>query len=260
MIAYFSGTGNSRHIARQLSRRLGEETVVIPDAEAGKLSFSGETFGIVCPVYSWGIPPVVKEWIGGLHRGFAKSIKEREAYVWVALTCGDDTGMAPRIMRNKLSDAGIELDAIWSVQMPNVYVLLPGFDVDPSDVEDKKLLAAEQRVAEIAELIKRRTETEDVVYGSFPRLKTAVVFPLFRHFGINTRKWRCGDSCEGCGQCMHLCPMHNISIENGRPQWGRNCASCLACYHGCPTHAITYGKATEGKGHYRRFIYAWKES
>jgi flavodoxin/NAD-dependent dihydropyrimidine dehydrogenase PreA subunit len=47
------------------------------------------------------------------------------------------------------------------------------------------------------------------------------------------------DQCGGCGLCVKLCPMSNITAdENGRPVWGSNCILCLYCEMKCPNEAI----------------------
>lgn len=62
--------------------------------------------------------------------------------------------------------------------MPNNYILLPGFDVDDKDVEERKLQDAPARVAEIIEAI--REHGQDALYhtGSMPGLKSYWIYPL----------------------------------------------------------------------------------
>ena len=62
MIFYFSGTGNSEYVAKQLAARLGDRLVKMGDAVAHAdydytLS-EGERVGWVFPVYSWGPAPI----------------------------------------------------------------------------------------------------------------------------------------------------------------------------------------------------------
>ena len=63
MIFYFSGTGNSKWIANQLSKEQKEDLVFIPDAlRSGVLEFclkEEETIGFVFPIYSWAPPEIV---------------------------------------------------------------------------------------------------------------------------------------------------------------------------------------------------------
>ena len=64
MIFYFSGTGNSKWIANQLSKEQKEELVFIPDAlNNGTFEFclrEDEKIGFVFPVYSWAPPEIVR--------------------------------------------------------------------------------------------------------------------------------------------------------------------------------------------------------
>ncbi len=135
--------------------------------------------------------------------------------------------------------------------MPNNYVLFPGFDVDPQEVEKRKLADAEPRMREIIRRIKNKEETTDCHIGSLPRLKSRVIFPLFNRFAVSARPYRSTDVCNGCGKCVRHCPTRNISLSpDKRLVWGDRCAMCVACYHICPHHAIAYGNKTRGKGTY----------
>lgn len=50
---------------------------------------------------------------------------------------------------------------------------------------------------------------------------------------------------------MRLCPLNNITLEDGKPLWGGNCTHCMACISYCPTEAIEYGRRSVGKPRYR---------
>ena len=67
MIFYFSGTGNSKWIANQLSKEQQEDLFFIPDAwKNDTWEFSlreDEKIGFVFPVYSWAPPVIVQEFI-----------------------------------------------------------------------------------------------------------------------------------------------------------------------------------------------------
>ena len=254
MIIYFSGTGNSKHVAETCGKELGEEVIALTDHSPIQVKFSGKTLGIVTPVYSWGIPPIVLQYIDNLNKIFVS--ESRQVPIWVILVCGDDTGKASEMMRNELKRRGLKLAGGWSIQMPNNYVLLPGFDVDPKDLENQKLRAAQEEIKEIVSKIANCKWEEKYVEGSWPRLKTRIVYPLFKHWGMIPSRWNHSDKCISCGICAKICPVKNITmLENKEdktcyPQWGSNCTSCLACYHVCPTHAVQYGKITKNKGQY----------
>lgn len=251
MIYYFSGTGNSRAVAEALGDSLQEKVTFIPLTDPLQERVEGATVGFVFPVYSWGVPPLVLGFIDRLGEVVWQEVKQRRIPLWVVMTCGDEVALAPEMIVRALQRHGVEPQSIWSVIMPNDYVILPGFDVDPKALEDEKLEAAPQRVAEISAGIRQGKCGVDVIRGSMPWLKSRLVYPLFKRWGISPRKWHATDACVGCGICVGRCPLKNIALDsNDSPQWGSDCCSCLACYHSCPKHAVQYGKATIRKGQY----------
>lgn len=251
MIYYFTGTGNSGYVAKTLANLLGEKERFISSINAKEESFYGDYLGFVFPVYSWGVPPLVLRFIKDLPSSFWEALKVNQSKVWCVMTCGDEVALTPEMFLNGLlKSSGIRDCGIWSVTMPNNYVLLPGFDVDPVNVEQNKLKAVPGRIMEIATAIRENVTETDVVRGSIPWIKTKLVYPLFKKWGVNTRKWHYTPSCIGCGKCAMICPLKNVEMKNGHPEWGTRCCSCLACYHICPYHAVAYGKETANKGQY----------
>ena len=249
MIYYFTATGNSGYVAEQLGRELEEVTFFMNSSAPGV--FEGESLGFVFPVYSWGVPPNIGKFILSLPESLRHQIEVGQIYVWVVMTCGDEVAMAPEMITRILGKIGLKPASIWSVIMPNNYVILPGFDVDPADVEKNKLTDAPSRIMEIAGGLRMKRKCVDVTRGGMPRLKSSLVYPLFKRWGIFTSKWHSTDACISCGICVRSCPQDNVVLnESGRPVWGKNCCSCLACYHSCPSHAVQYGKETRKKGQY----------
>lgn len=249
MIYYYSATGNTRYAARYLAESLREEAFDILEREK-ELPFpedENEPIGIMFPIYCWGIPPVVSQFLE--EKLYPKIAEGR--YLWAACTCGDETGTAMRQLdRHMRRLTGREADALWSVIMPNTYVLLPGFDVDSKKTEEAKLGEAPGRLDHIAGKIRlRESGIRDVTEGTVPGLRSAV-FPLFRKWGVNTRWWHVSALCIGCGRCSAICPARNIAMKDGRPEWGKRCFSCCACYHCCPVKAISYARFTKDKSQY----------
>ena len=250
MVYYFSGTGNSTFVATTLANFLSEKLNFIPETEPEKLELPNSRFLLVFPVYSWGVPPLVSKFIQDIPDYFWNRLKEKGFTVDCVMTCGDEVALAPEMLMQNFKKTGMDINSIWSVIMPNNYVLLPGFDVDSKDLEKRKLKESEGRILEIAQSLMRQEKRIDVTRGSMPWLKTKFVFPLFKRWGIFPKKWHFRSSCIGCGKCSKICPLLNVKMENGNPKWGNRCCSCLGCYHVCPVHAVEYAKETRKKGQY----------
>ena len=71
-----------------------------------------------------------------------------------------------------------------------------------------------------------------------PKLPT-----LDQNFNVN-------EKCNSCNTCEKVCPVQNIKIMNGRPNWLGNCEHCLACIQWCPIEAIQYGTQTNDRKRY----------
>ena len=250
MIFYFSGTGNSKHVAEQLAAMLGERLVAIAEAVAeGTLTFAlaeGESVGWVFPTYSWGPAPVAAD--------FASRVQLQgccaHTYCYMVTTCGDEVGETVTMFAKSLGN--IRLKAAFSVQMPNNYILLPGFDVDDKALERSKVEASAARIKAVAEAIAAQREIIDVVVGPWRRLKSRLIYPLFRRFAMSDKAFASNaEVCTRCGLCARVCPANNITLDGGSlPRWHGNCTMCLSCIHRCPVRAIEYGKATRSKGRY----------
>ncbi len=245
MIAYFSCTGNSRRVAELLAVRLGERLAPISlccPGQAINLA-EGERLIFVFPIHSWGLPKGLAEALAHL------PVSGTPGYCCMVATCGDDCGLAAHQWRKVMLGRGFSADAAFSVQMPNTYVLFPGFDVDKKDVEARKLAAMPVAVDGIARQIAASAKGDFSRHGVAAWLKSRMVYPWFMK-DLDDSKFRATEVCTGCGRCAKSCPLGNITIDNRRPRWHGNCINCLACYHNCPRHAVAYGKRTSGKGQY----------
>lgn len=258
MIVYFSGTGNTRHCAMQLSRLLGDVPMELTrdmlDAPQNcTLPVPGKEGRIIWmfPVYSWGVPVKV------LHVMQRIAIPDADTITnWMVCTCGDDIGRTAGLWRRAMRRRHLRTAAAFSVQMPNTYVFMKGFDVDSPELERKKIAEADKRLHDIAAAIATGRNTPDsTVPGSWAWAKTALIRPYFNAFCTSPAHFGTSDACVGCGLCARSCPMQNITMDAQRhPVWGNDCLLCTRCYHICPTHAVTYGRTTRGKGQFRKWL------
>jgi ferredoxin/flavodoxin len=243
MIICFSGTGNSRYVAKLLADRLNDHVTEINSATALNLGRGGERVVWVFPVYSWGVPAIV--------RSFMERVEIAGGVHYLVMTCGDDTGLTQEQWRRLATRRGWTTAGAWSVQMPNTYVLLPGFNTDSEAVARDKMASVPERVEQVASGIAAEATGDDVVKGRFAWFKTRVLYPLFMRWLTSPKPFHATEDCVGCGKCEAVCPLRNIRDSRSKqPQWGDRCTLCLGCYHVCPRHAVAYGKITADKGQY----------
>ena len=271
MIFYFSGTGNSAWVARQLALQLNDHLCFIPDEMGGEASYklrTNEKLGFVFPVYAWRVPKFILS--------FIKRMKvENVSYIYFVATCGDDSGHMDCYFKHAAKRKGWKVACGFSVIMPEAYVSLPGFDVDDKIKENTKLREAQTRIDDIATFIAdSRQGRFQTIPGRFPWTKSLLLGWFFNAFLMSHKPFHTNTNCIGCGKCEQVCPLHNIamkasqidstspekSVSQGstqeshdslsRPLWHDKCVGCLRCYHACPQRAIEYGRFTRGKGQY----------
>lgn len=256
MIICFSGTGNSRLLADWLQDALGDEIIRLApgfmlNPEKIFLRVNDRRVIWLFPTHCWHMPKVVREVIASATFDFKG---QADCPHYMIATCGDDIGLTAAKWRRAIQKRGWRACSAFSVQMPNTYVALRSFDLDPQDVANAKLETARARAAHIVDQIVNHPDSTatDVVTGSWPWVKTEIVNRWFTAFMQSPKPFYADHSCNGCGRCARNCPVVTISMKDGRPTWkGKRCIMCLRCYHYCPNHSIQYGSATAGKGQYR---------
>lgn len=251
MILYFSGTGNTRHAALRLASLLGEtdvreftpEMLLHPGDATLNMADGDRRLIWAFPTYSWGLPPVV----AGFIRHFKPGHNVPEATHIMLTTCGDDMGLADKQWRSLMQKRGFAAAGAYAVVMPNTYTLMKGFDVDSPELSASKLAASENALADIAGSIS--TGGRDIlIRKAFSWVKSKIIYPWFIRHAMSPKPFHANEACISCSKCAATCPVANILMAEGRPQWGDECAMCLRCYHTCPRRAIAYGKTTDGKG------------
>lgn len=246
MIFYFSGTGNSLHVAEEVAKSQGELPVSIAkELDAGKLEYrlkKNELIGFVYPIYAWAPPKIVLDFIKKI------KITGEKPYVFSISTCAGNEGNATPLLQKVLSKKGLTLNSAFSILMPSNYVA--GADVCSKEEAVKIVKRAEEKIITINDVIeKRQTGVFQLITGGKPFLHTSIINPLFNQFGRSTKKFYATDACTRCGLCEKLCPVHTITVKE-KPVWGKNCTQCLACINRCPAKAIQYGANTAARGRY----------
>lgn len=244
MVLYFSGTGNSRYVARRVAQRLGDSLFSINDrVKAGDTSpvETGGRLVIVTPTYAWRIPRVVRDWL-------VKTPLVGAEQVWFVMTCGSETGNAARYNRALCVEKGLAYMGTAQVVMPENYIAM--FDAPQADEARQIVARAEPSIDRAAACIAENRALPTPRSNLYDRAMSGPVNPVFYAVCVKAKAFTASDDCTGCGRCAQLCPMNNITLHDGRPRWGDHCTHCMACICYCPAQAIEYGKKSLGKPRY----------
>lgn len=237
-IFYFTGSGNSLAIARAIADGLGE-TELLPIATSMR-GFEGadeERVGIVSPVFAWGPPRMVAEFLRRFH---AKAGQ----YVFAISDSGGSHGATLRRIAKLLRSAGTRLDAGFAVR-GDFLANLPGMEdmgvirFIQRIVKKVPLHFADRRDELIRAIRAKERQAPEVNNLSVNLIGSIMHGGAMNMFKKADRDFRVSDACISCGTCARVCPRENVRLVDDRPTWHQDCEMCYACMLWCPQRAIS---------------------
>lgn len=244
MVFYFSGTGNSQFAAKQIAAALGDALVSINQAlkTGGRQAFRSERpLVFVAPTYAWRMPKAVSDWIRA-------SRFEGGSRAYFVLTCGGSVGNAAAYAKKLCGEKKLEFCGLAMVAMPNNYVALSD---TPDEAECAAIMEkARERLTALSALVGKGEPFPEAAVTLKDRIDSGPVCGLFYGLFVSDKGFASSDGCTSCGKCAGRCPLNNISMKDGRPQWNGNCTHCMACIGGCPAAAIEYKSVSKGRRRY----------
>lgn len=243
-IYYFTGTGNSLVVARDLAKELNGELIAIPSVMSKEtINVDAEVIGVVFPVYIWGMPLIVTRFINKL-----ENLKDK--YVFAVATCGGMPGATINQFEKVLENRGGQLAVGFTVIMPGNYTPMYGAIEERKQMQmfkkwDYKLKIICKYVKDNKRGIKENNNVfVNLIFSSF-------IYNLSpKHIPKMDRQFWFDENCNKCGICKKVCPVDNITITEGSPTWNGNCEQCFACLQWCPQKAIQWGKNTQNRKRY----------
>lgn len=244
IIYYFSATGNSLKIAKDISAKLeNTEIISIPKVINNEnIDFEADNIGLIYPVFCYGQPSIVAE--------FVKKIKSNSnPYIFCIANCASGEGSAVNQTHEILKSNNLKLSSSFIVYMPSNYIVWGG--AEPKEKQNRKFQEESKKINEIVEIIKAQKVIE-IPKAKFPTsMITKLIYPkAIKSFKTQDKKFHIDEKCNKCEMCVKICPVKNITNENGKITWHNNCEHCLACIQWCPKKSIQYGKNCEKKERY----------
>ena len=244
MILYFSGTGNSKYVAKRIADALGDEILNLNDRIKASDTLSVETderLIVATPTYAWRIPRVVRDWLRKTELRGAKQ-------VWFVMTCGSEIGNADKYNRELCTEKGLSCMGTAQIVMPETYIAM--FSAPQADKARQIVAKAKPDIDRAIAAIQAGECFAPTRNNLYDRFMSGPVNPIFYKCFVKANAFTASSACIGCGQCVKRCPMNNVTLKDGKPVWGRNCTHCMACICYCPKEAIEYGKKSVGQPRY----------
>ena len=220
-ILYFSSTGNSLYVARQVQKAITGELRYIPNYQGNGSEY--ERIVIVSPVYSFGLPAHVFDLLPSL----------RDRHVDMILTYGGMLAGADRLAYEYAVESGLNVRGVYAVKMAENFTLTfstPGF-------YNKLMLQFAKK--QIRKVVASICDNSQNIPGE-KKTKRAEYEQNKSGWHLIANDFSVSDDCIRCGKCVSLCPAGNITLEDGKIRFADSCVACLGCYHRCPKKAIRY--------------------
>ncbi|MDR0721445.1 MAG: EFR1 family ferrodoxin [Treponema sp.] len=241
VIFYFTGTGNSLKVAKDVAHVLGDCNVVsmplvYTTHDEYNLFADVERIGFIYPVYG-GPPNFVKKFVSELTLPKGKNI-----YYFVVVTCGIFKWKSISIIKDTLIEKGINLNAGFSIKMIANAIGLYNI----ADNVEKILKKAQVKINFVSEKIK--SKKNNMIFDFDPLI--ALHDKFAKSLPTMDTNYNVSENCMGCKICSQVCPVKNIEIIHNKPVFKHTCEQCMACIHLCPSKAINYGNKTQNKKRY----------
>ncbi|MBP7072254.1 MAG: EFR1 family ferrodoxin [Clostridia bacterium] len=269
-IYYFSGTGNSFAVAKNIAKKVNAELISIPSViHMDKIQVDAESIGIIFPSYLAplsGVPLIAERFV-------RKIANIGSIYIFAVCTCGgyECVNALPSLkrLRHIIRSCGGKLSAEYSVRLP-----MNNLDYDHIPipiVRDQEIIINKSK-AKIDDICYRIINKRGTKYKTVKKLFGLLMTPLYkliRQSVTNDLKGKAkepmdtglkyfelipltdksiiiDEKCNGCGTCEKVCPVNNIKIVDKKPEFQHKCEMCFACDEWCPYNAIHHWSRPEG--------------
>lgn len=245
---YFSGTGSTQHCVGTFVKQYDKDSIVLSIESPNVIEeiSAHDTIVLGYPIYFSNVPKIVHDFINNNKNCFHN--KKLYIIATMGLFSGDGTGCSARLLRKYSATilGGLHL------KMPDC--IGDEKALKKSIRENQKLiLQAEKKIATAVSRLKK---------GNPHKEGLSFLYHMVGLFG--QRLWFYGktttykqkpnidmEKCIGCGCCATLCPMKNISIQEGKAISHNQCTLCYRCFSHCPTQALTI----LGKQVYEQYLF-----
>lgn len=246
MVLYFSATGNTEFIAKELAKRLNDQCVdLLAPIKARNYGpiYSEKPFILCAPVYVCEMPRFLSRYLKKLPFSGSKE-------VYCIFTSGGYCGISGVLAKSLFRKKHMVYRGHAEFTMPRNYVASDAYPMlERAEVEERIKKACRQLDQVASDIRSGKNLTARHVF-LLESLITVPFNPIWCKYKLTAKDFHVKDSCIGCGKCEKLCPLNNIELADKKPVWRNQCTHCMACISNCPVKAIEYGTITQNKEPY----------
>lgn len=233
---YFSGTGNSRYALEVFLREYDDsaEMFSIEDNRVIEQIEKHNEIIFSYPVQYSNIPLFLRQFV------IMNQKRWKEKRIFIIATMGIFSGDGAGVLGRLLHKYGAEITGGLHLKMPdNVCDFRP---LRRSIQKNTQLVRkAEKKIEKTVQKIKNGKPPQEGM-GVFCQMAGLLVQRLYfsnRTATYSDRVRIDSAKCIGCGKCVELCPMQNITLVDGKAFSGNQCTMCYRCANRCSEQAIT---------------------
>jgi len=233
---YFSGTGNSRYAAEFFCRDFDEDSMVlsIEDPDVVSEIKRSDLLIFAYPVQFSTVPKILRDFI----KNNSELWKDKRVFIiaTMGLFSGDGSGILGRLLHSY----GAKVIGGLHLKMPDSIGDEKALK-RPLEKNRELVRLSESKIKEAVKLIKDGKLPQE---GLGPLYRMAGFWGQRLYFGHKTKSYSSklkinSDKCVGCGLCVKMCPMSNISVVEKKAVPADQCTMCYRCINKCPKQAIT---------------------
>ena len=247
IIYYFSGTGNSKQVAKWISEFAAARSIDCKLFDISKTDISqlepldsNALIIIISPVHGFNFPKITLDFIAHFPKGKNKLVlmNTRAGMKIGSFITPGLTGIAFILSSLLLKRKGYKIVGQIPFDMPSNWISIhPALNertvkfihqknYDRVKKHSDKIFAGKKDFLALRDLI------QDILIAPI-----SLGYYLVGRYAF-AKTFYASYKCDNCDICIKQCPVKAIEKINNRPYWTFNCESCMKCMNSCPKRAI----------------------
>jgi len=247
LIFYFSGTGNSKQVARWISEFAAARSIECRVLDISRTDISqlepldsNAFIIIISPVHGFNYPKITLDFIRRFPSGKNKIVlmNTRAGMKIGSFITPGLTGIAFILSSLLLKRKGYKIVGQIPFDMPSNWISIhPALRENAVKfIYQKNYYRAEKHAEKIFfgknDFLAFRDLIQDILIAP-----VSLGYYLVGRYAF-AKTFYASYKCDNCDICIKQCPVNAIEKINNHPYWNFNCESCMKCMNSCPKRAI----------------------